>query len=157
MHDGWVYRPRSRSRPAVVKRSEHQIPTQNSQWRCQQKQSRMLLAPLGVLLLLGFVLAILNGVATDRTTVVGCVAVIIMFGVDPLFGLQTVVFSPFGASVVYIIILQAGFDGYDVWFQPSLPSSVTGCVLCRHQRGELSPVSHAGPTTDYFVSINPRT
>ena len=78
---------------------------------------RMLLfAPLGVLLLLGFVLAILNGVATDRTTVarIVCVAVIIMFGVDPLFGLaDRGVLAIFGASVVYIIILQAGFDGYD--------------------------------------------
>jgi len=78
---------------------------------------RMLLfAPLAILLLLGFALAILNGLATDRTTVarIVCVATIIMFGIDPLFGLaDRGVLAIFGAAVVYIIILQAGFDGYD--------------------------------------------
>jgi hypothetical protein len=74
------------------------------------------MTPIMVLLTLGMLLAFLNNLATDSLTLVRilCVSAIIMFGVDPLFGLvDKGVLAIFGAAVVYIIILQAGFDGYD--------------------------------------------
>ena len=76
----------------------------------------MLLGPMVLIITIGFGLALLNGLATDLTTIVRviCVSLIIMFGIDPLFGLyEKGVLAIFGASVVYIIILQAGFDGYN--------------------------------------------
>jgi hypothetical protein len=76
----------------------------------------LLMTPIMVLLTLGMLLAFLNNLATDSLTLVRilCVSAIIMFGVDPLFGLvDKGVLAIFGAAVVYIIILQAGFDGYD--------------------------------------------
>lgn len=76
----------------------------------------LLITPIMVLLILGMLLAILNNLATDSLTLVRilCVSAIIMFGVDPLFGLvDKGILAIFGAAVVYIIILQAGFDGYD--------------------------------------------
>ncbi|MDB9834827.1 hypothetical protein OAC38_02210 [Candidatus Poseidoniaceae archaeon] len=76
----------------------------------------LLVTPIMVLLILGMLLAFLNNLATDSLTLVRilCVSAIIMFGVDPLFGLvDKGVLAIFGAAVVYIIILQAGFDGYD--------------------------------------------
>ena len=76
----------------------------------------LLITPIMVLLTLGMLLAFLNNLATDSLTLVRilCVSAIIMFGVDPLFGLvDKGVLAIFGAAVVYIIILQAGFDGYD--------------------------------------------
>ena len=76
----------------------------------------MLLGPLLLIIAIGFGLALWNGLASDSTTIVRiiCVSFIIMFGIDPLFGLYDKgVLAIFGASVVYIIILQAGFDGYD--------------------------------------------
>ena len=76
----------------------------------------MLLGPWLLILAIGFGLALWNGLASDTTTIVRiiCVSTIIMFGIDPLFGLYDKgVLAIFGASVVYIIILQAGFNGYD--------------------------------------------
>ena len=76
----------------------------------------MLFGPIGILLLLGFSLAFMNDAFSDRATIIRviCVSLIIMFGIDPLFGLvDRGVLAVFGAAVVYIIILQAGFDGYD--------------------------------------------
>ena len=75
----------------------------------------LLFGPLGVLLTIGFGLALLNGQTLDGGAIVRVIFVsaIIMFGVDPLFGLvDKGVLAIFGAAVVYIIILQAGFDGY---------------------------------------------
>ena len=75
----------------------------------------LLFGPLGVLLAIGFSLALLNGQALDPGTIVRVIFVsaIVMFGVNPLFGLvDKGVLAIFGAAVVYIIILQAGFDGY---------------------------------------------
>jgi len=76
----------------------------------------LLITPIMVLLIIGMSLAVINNLATDRLTIIRilCVSIIIMFGVDPLFGLvDRGILAIFGASVVYIIILQAGFDGYD--------------------------------------------
>ena len=78
-------------------------------------RSILLFGPLCILLTIGFGLAILNGQILDGGTIarVILVSAIIMFGVDPLFGLADKgVLAIFGAAVVYIIILQAGFDGY---------------------------------------------
>ena len=76
----------------------------------------LLLAPILLILLVGILLAAWNGVLNDSKTMVRvlCVSLIIMFGIDPLFGLvDKGVLAIFGAAVVYIIILQAGFNGYD--------------------------------------------
>lgn len=76
----------------------------------------LLLTPILLILLIGILLAAWNGVLNDSKTMVRvlCVSLIIMFGIDPLFGLvDKGVLAIFGAAVVYIIILQAGFNGYD--------------------------------------------
>ena len=75
----------------------------------------LLIGPLGILLAIGFGLALFSGQTLDSSTIarVAFVSVIVMFGIDPLFGLvDKGVLAIFGATVVYIIILQAGFDGY---------------------------------------------
>lgn len=75
----------------------------------------LLFGPLGILLAVGFALALFNGQTLDLGTIgrIFLVSAIVMFGVDPLFGLvDKGVLAIFGAAVVYIIILQAGFDGY---------------------------------------------
>lgn len=80
--------------------------------------NRRLLLSGPVLLLLGtgLLLALVNNQVFDPPTIarIVCVSLIVMFGIDPLFGLvDRGVLAIFGASVVYIIILQAGFDGYE--------------------------------------------
>jgi hypothetical protein len=75
----------------------------------------LLFGPLGILLVIGFGLALFNGQTLDLSTIarIALASAIVMFGVDPLFGLvDKGVLAIFGAAVVYIIILQAGFDGY---------------------------------------------
>jgi len=75
----------------------------------------LLFGPLAILLTIGFGLALFNGQSLDLSTIarIALASAIVMFGVDPLFGLADKgVLAIFGAAVVYIIILQAGFDGY---------------------------------------------
>ena len=75
----------------------------------------MLFGPFSLLLLIGLALAVVSGVDLGGPLLVRilCVSLIVMFGVDPLFGLSDRgILAVFGASVVYIIILQAGFDGH---------------------------------------------
>lgn len=75
----------------------------------------MIFGPFALLLLIGLCLALLSGVNVDGPLLLRilCVSLIVMFGVDPLFGLSDRgILAVFGASVVYIIILQAGFDGH---------------------------------------------
>ena len=82
----------------------------------QRNRMTLLFGPVLILLAVGATLAMVNNVAGEKIILVRilCVSLIIMFGVDPLFGLvDRGVLAIFGASVVYIIILQAGFDGYD--------------------------------------------
>ena len=82
----------------------------------QRNRMTLLFGPVLILLAVGATLALVNNVAGEKIILVRilCVSLIIMFGVDPLFGLvDRGVLAIFGASVVYIIILQAGFDGYD--------------------------------------------
>ena len=103
----------------------------------------LLFGPLGVLLVIGFSLALLNGQALDPGTIVRVIFVsaIVMFGVDPLFGLvDKGVLAIFGAAVVYIIILQAGFDGYGQMADAITPSLVTGCYF-RCIGGHISSLS----------------
>jgi hypothetical protein len=76
----------------------------------------LLTGPVLLLLGTGFLLALVNNQVFDPQTIarIICVSLIVMFGIDPLFGLvDRGVLAIFGASVVYIIILQAGFDGYE--------------------------------------------
>jgi len=82
----------------------------------KQNRAIMLFGPILLLIGIGILLALINNVAFEPFTIVRilCISLIIMFGVDPLFGLaDRGVLAIFGAAVVYIIILQAGFDGYD--------------------------------------------
>ena len=74
----------------------------------------MLLMPPVLLITVGFVLAFLSANEIDTTMVIRifCVALIINFGIDPLYGLyDRGILAVFGASVVYLLILQAGFNG----------------------------------------------
>ena len=76
----------------------------------------MLFVPLLLILTVGSLLAAWNGLLADSSVAIRvfCVSLIIMFGIDPLFGLvDKGALAIFGAAVVYIIILQAGFNGYD--------------------------------------------
>ena len=82
----------------------------------RQNRVTLLFSPLLILLVVGLVLALGNGLVFDMSTIIRilCVSIIIMFGIDPLFGLADKgALAVFGAAVVYIIILQAGFNGYD--------------------------------------------
>ena len=82
----------------------------------QRNRLMMLFGPFVLILIVGVLLAAWNGLITDANVVIRvfCVSLIIMFGIDPLFGLvDKGVLAIFGAAVVYIIILQAGFNGYD--------------------------------------------
>ncbi len=74
----------------------------------------MLFLPPILLILLGFLLAFFSTNNIDFTMAVRicCVALIINFGIDPLYGLyERGILAVFGASVVYLLILQAGFSG----------------------------------------------
>jgi len=103
----------------------------------------LLFGPLGVLLAIGFCLALLNGQAFDPGTIIRVIFVsaIVMFGVDPLFGLADKgVLAIFGAAVVYIIILQAGFDGYG-----QMTDAITPLV------GSLGAISVASAVVTYLL------
>ena len=103
----------------------------------------LLFGPLGVLLGIGFCLALLNGQAFDPGTIIRVIFVsaIVMFGVDPLFGLADKgVLAIFGAAVVYIIILQAGFDGYG-----QMTDAITPLV------GSLGAISVASAVVTYLL------
>jgi len=89
----------------------------------------MLIFPPILLLVVGFLLAIISSAELDASMIVRifCVAIILMFGIDPLYGLfDRGILAVFGASVVYVLILQAGFNGSDEL--PILIAPVIGSV-----------------------------
>ena len=89
----------------------------------------MLFFPPALLVTLGLVIAIFSPVDIDvaLTIRIICVSLIIMFGIDPLYGLyDRGVLAVFGASVVYVLILQAGFGSSGEF--PNLISPVIGMI-----------------------------
>ena len=76
----------------------------------------LLFTPLLSLIVLGFILALVSGSSITLVSSIRIISVaaIIMFGVDPLFGLyDRGVLAVFGAAVVYVIILHSGFTGHE--------------------------------------------
>ena len=89
----------------------------------------MLFFPPALLISIGFTIAIFSSVEIDLAMIVRiiCVSLIIMFGIDPLYGLYARgILAVFGASIVYILILQAGFNGSDEI--PLLISPIVGVI-----------------------------
>ncbi len=76
----------------------------------------MLLFPPALLITIGLIVAIFGSAEIDLPMIIRiiCVSIVIMFGIDPLYGLyDRGILAVFGASVVYVLILQAGFNGSD--------------------------------------------
>ena len=116
----------------------------------------MLFFPPALLVTLGLVIAIFSPVDIDvaLTIRIICVSLIIMFGIDPLYGLyDRGVLAVFGASVVYVLILQAGFGSSGEF--PNLISPVIGMIPAISLTTTLV-TTYFGTRwtcTDYSVSI----
>lgn len=103
----------------------------------------LLIGPVLLLMGTGLFLAFVNNQIFNPPTIarIVCVSLIVMFGIDPLFGLvDRGVLAIFGASVVYIIILQAGFDGYE-----QLADSISPFI------GNLVAISIASSVVTYLL------
>ena len=80
-----------------------------------QNRRLMLLLPFFSIFMLGILFFLLSPLRYEHSLLfrIFCISIIIMLGIDPLFGLiDRGILAVFGAAVVYLIVLQTGFAGY---------------------------------------------